>query len=391
MGTSTGSLAGLRSRNRVQVLDVLRQRGTASRADVAQQTGLATTTVCTLVGELLEQGVVVELPPRTGRAAGAGRPARLLAFHPTAGGAVGVHLAHNHIRAGLSDLAGNLLATLTVEFDVDHEPQRTLDRTARIVAELIETAAVPASGVVGIGVAVSAPVAVDTRSLDSSRILPHWRGVDLTGELEARTGLRVELGNDANLGAIAEHRVGVGQGVDHLVYVMLSDGVGAGLILNGRLYEGAVGGAGELGHVTVITDGLVCRCGNRGCLETVAGAPALAAALAPTRGPGTTLLDVLALAQGGDDGARRLLADAGRAVGRSLLPICTVLDLALVVIGGECSASDSLIDGVREELTRGMTPLRTCPISVRPGSLGEKAEMLGAIALATQRTRIGSA
>ncbi len=146
----------------------------------------------------------------------------------------------------------------------------------------------------------------------------------------------VEIGNDANLGAVAEHRFGVAQGVDDVVYVMVSDGVGAGLVLDGRLYEGAVGGAGELGHVTVVPGGYVCRCGNRGCLETVAGARALITALTLTHGGDTTPADIVRADRDGDERARRVLCDAGRAVGRALGPLCTVLDPALVVIGGDC-------------------------------------------------------
>jgi predicted NBD/HSP70 family sugar kinase len=177
----------------------------------------------------------------------------------------------------------------------------------------------------------------------------------------------------------------VAQHVDDFIYLMLSDGVGAGLVLNGRLYEGALGGAGELGHVTVAPDGYACRCGNRGCLETVAGASGLAAAFAITRGPGTTLGDILRADDAGDSATRRVLADAGAAVARALVPVCTVLDPALVVIGGECSASTTLVSAVRDNLAAGITPLRGSALPVRASGLGDEAEMLGAIALATQR------
>jgi predicted NBD/HSP70 family sugar kinase len=237
--------------------------------------------------------------------------------------------------------------------------------------------------------AVSAPVTATTHALRSDRILSAWSGIDLATELAGRTGLPVEVGNDANLGAIAEHRFGVARGVDDFFYVMLSDGVGAGLVLGGQLYEGAVGGAGELGHVTVVPGGLVCRCGNRGCLETVVGARALAGALAFARGAQTTVDDVLAAAERLDHGALRVLQDAGRAVGEALAPICTVLDPSLVVIGGRCASSGALLDGVREQLTRSVTPLRRNVIPVAAGALDDRAEMLGAVALVARRMRIG--
>jgi predicted NBD/HSP70 family sugar kinase len=385
MRESDGSLTSLRQYNRRQVLKALRSRGTSSRAEIAKLTGLSTTTISSLVADLLSETVIVELPDRANSAGGSGRPARMLAFNPAAGGAVGVHMAHDHVRVGLTDLAGEVIARETIGLDVDHEPAQTLDFVAHTTLELIARASLDRSAIVGLGVAVSAPVSVSTRAIDADRILPDWRGTDIATELGTRTGIRVEVGNDANLGAIAEHRLGVARHSDDFVYVMLSDGVGAGLVLGGRLYQGAIGGAGELGHVTVVSDGFICRCGNRGCLETVAGAPAIVAAMGQVRGAGTTLPAVIESAARGDHGARRVLADAGRAVGRALLPVCTVLDPSLVVIGGECAASAALLDAAREELARGMTPLRSSAIPVLGGALGDEAEMLGALTLARQR------
>ncbi|MBE7187649.1 MAG: ROK family transcriptional regulator [Jatrophihabitans endophyticus] len=366
------------------MLELLRQRGTTSRAEIAKRTGLSTTTVSTLVGELIDETVVVELDDRPTSSAG-GRPARMLAFNPTAGGVVGVHLAHDHVRVGVTDLAGRIVAQDVAEIDVDHEPLRTLDLAAARSRHLVAEAGVRSEGVVGLGVAVSAPVFASTHTLGAGSILSDWTGVDVASELAERTGFRVELGNDANLGAIAEQRFGAAQQVDDFVYLMLSDGVGAGLVLEGRLYEGAVGAAGELGHVNVVPDGFVCRCGGRGCLETVAGAHALTHAFGLTRGPGTTLHQILVADRDGDAGARRVFADAGAAVGRALVALCTVLDPATVVVGGEGSASDTMITAIHAALNGGMTPLRGVAIPVVAGALGEEAEMLGAVALASQR------
>ena len=384
MPPDQGALAGLRQHNRRQILEVVRHRGTTSRSDIAKRTGLSATTVSTLVGQLLAEAVVVELPDRSSPSGG-GRPARLLGFNPAAGGAVGIHLAHDHVRVGVTDLGGDVVAEAVTYLDVDHEPAQTLDLVVAEAVRLVGEAGLRRDGVVGLGIAVSAPVTAANHVLDAGVILADWQQVDLAAEVAARTGFRVEIGNDANLGAVAEQRFGVAQQVDDLVWVMVSDGVGAGLVVDGRLYEGAFGGAGELGHVTVAPGGFVCRCGNRGCLETVAGSTALTSALTYTHGAGTTLTDVLAFDRDGDELARRVLTDAGAAVGRALAPICTVLDPALVVIGGDCSVSASLVDAVRSTLESATTPLRRQPVPVRASALGEQAEMLGAVALATQR------
>ena len=388
MDRSPGSLVALRQNNRKRVLEVIRSRGAVSRSEIARHTGLSTTTVANLAVELLEQTVIVERP-RTHRVGGGGRPATTLSLNPAAGGGLGIHLAHDHVRVGLTDLAGTVIAEHVAELDVDHKPEPTLTYAADVGLELIASAGLALGSIGGLGVAVSAPVPGATQALESGLILPDWRGIDVAGELSGRTGLPVEVGNDANLGAIAEHRFGAARGVDDFVYVMLSDGVGAGLFLDGRLYTGATGGAGELGHVTVTPGGFICRCGNRGCLETVAGAHALTNAFAHTRGPATTVVDIIGAAGLGDPGARRVLADAGRAIGTALTSICTVLDPALVVIGGKAGATaDLLLDAIRDTLADGITPLRRNPIPVVAGSLGEQAEMLGAIALATRATEL---
>lgn len=365
---------------------MFRQHGTTSRSEIARQTGLSTTTVSDLVRVLLHEGVIAELAERPESVTHSGRPPALLTFSPARGGAVGVHLAHDHVHLGLTDLAGSVLAERSAELNVDHEPMEALAYTAEAALDLIGEVGLKPDAIAGLGVALSAPTSSATGGVAAGPVLPDWQAIDVAGDLERRTGLHVEVGNDANLGAIAERRFGAAQGTDHFLYVMLSDGVGAGLFLGGRLYEGLTGRAGELGHVTVVPNGYVCRCGNRGCLETIAGARALTGALTLTRGARTTLRDVIDLATAGDPGARRVVADAGSAIGAALAGICTVLDPALVIIGGETSqAGDALLDAARDALATAMTPLREHPVRVASGTLGEQAQVLGAVTLVTQR------
>ena len=385
MDRSPGSLEGLRLGNRRRVLEVLRARGTSSRSEISRTTGLSRSTVSTLVCQLLEDAVLVELAERANATAAGGRPATLLQLNPAAGGAIGVHLAHDHVRVAVADLAGDVLTETVRELDVDHRPDDALAFAGSSALALLAETGLHRDSLVGLGVAMSAPVRSAQPSLGAP-ILPYWSHVDVAAALQDLTGLPVAVGNDANLGAIAERRYGAGVGVDDFVYVMLSDGVGAGLLLGGEVYEGATGGAGELGHVSVVRDGLVCRCGHRGCLETVAGARALTDAVAMSHGPGLSVGDLVGLAQDGDPGARRVLTDAGRAVGRALSGVCTVLDPAMVIVGGKAAAtSEALLAGVREALQDSVTPLRTGLVPVTAGALAERAEVLGAVALVTQQ------
>jgi predicted NBD/HSP70 family sugar kinase len=378
---TAGALRSLRERNRVEVIDVLRRRGTASRAEIARTTGLSRSTVGSLVAELQATGLVVE---RNGDVAPAGptggRPGVLLALDPSAGLALGVDFGHSHVRVALADLSSEVLAEDVRRLDVDRAADTALDTAVELVNDVLAGAGVGRDRVIGAGVGLPGPYDRLTGELGSSVILPGWSGLRPAAEVERRLGVQIELDNDANLGALGEATFGVAIGVQDLIYVKLASGVGAGLILDGRLYRGVRGIAGELGHVQVDPAGPICRCGNRGCVETLASGPVLLDLLRRSHGEDLTTRDLVALADGGDVGARRALTDAGRSVGRALADLVNTLNPELVVIGGDLPA-EALIEGVRESIARYALPAAAEAVSVTAGVLGERAEVLGALAL----------
>jgi predicted NBD/HSP70 family sugar kinase len=226
------------------------------------------------------------------------------------------------------------------------------------------------------------PINRDTGVVGPSVILSAWEGLRPAALLEERLGLPVTVDNDANLGALGELTFGAGIGARHLLYVKISSGIGAGLVIDGRIYRGATGVAGEFGHVLVDPDGALCRCGNRGCLETVAAAGPLLDLLHPTHGADFGVEDLIAAANAGDAGCRRVLADAGRALGLQLAGVCNVMNPERVVIGGELSAArEPLLDGIRDSLTRHAQPLARDAVELVAGVLGARAEVLGALAV----------
>jgi predicted NBD/HSP70 family sugar kinase len=384
MPSAPGSLEALRQLNRLRVLDALRRRGGASRVELVRETGLSRTTVSSLVSALLHEGIVVERadsqsePPDRSR----GRPAVRLTLNPSAGGVLGVDFGHQDVRVGVADLACTLLADARQELDVDHQPAEAMSAATDLATMLLDRVGLARERVAGAGAAVSAPLHGPSHRLASTAIFPGWAGVDVQTELEARLGMPVAVGNDANLGALAESTFGAGRNVDDLLYIMLGAGVGAGIIIGGRIYEGANGTAGELGHVVATPDGMMCRCGNRGCLETVAGAQAITHALAHSHDRPLTIEDLLSLAHGGDAAARRVLGDAGRVVGTAVAGLCSVLDPSLIIIGGDVAAAgEVLLEGIRESISRGTTPATGGTYRVVSGELGARAETLGAIAL----------
>lgn len=376
-----GTFGTLRELNRLRVVDALRRAGTASRTDLARTTGISRTTVATLVSDLQARGLIVEMPDARAQPSGRGRPPVLLRLDAAAGAALGVDFDHRHVRVAVADLSSTVLAERLVELDVDSAPEDAFDAAAELAEDVLSEAGVDRARVIGAGMALSAPIDRQKGVLGST-VLPNWAGIQAGEELSRRLEIPVELDNDANLGALAEVSFGAGRGLADVVYVMMSAGVGAGLVLGGRLYHGATGIAGELGHVQVRPEGTVCRCGSRGCLETVASTGALLSLLRPTHGPDLTLPAMLELVADGDLPARRVVNDAGRAVGRALADLCNYLNPAAIVVGGDLSlAGDALLDGVREEIDRYSLPGAAQAATVKAGVLGDRAEVLGAMAL----------
>jgi glucokinase-like ROK family protein len=378
-----GSLESLRRLNRLRVIHALRDEGQISRAEIARRTGLSRSTVSSLVSDLQADGLVVERPePGSAHGAQGGRPPILLSFDASAGAAVGIDFGHSHLRVAVSDLASTILAERKLPLDTDHDAQQGLELAAEMVADALSDAGVQRTQVIGAGMGLPGPIEQSGGTVGSSAILPGWIGMTAASEMRRRLDIPVMVDNDANLGALAEAAFGAGRDAGDLIYLKVSSGIGAGLILNGRLYRGSAGLAGELGHVLVDPDGIVCRCGNRGCLETVAATGALVDLLRRSHGDELTVEAMLEAARGGDLGCRRVIHDAGRALGQVVATLLNVLNPELLVVGGDLAgAGDLLLDGVRESVSRAALPEAARRAEVVAGVLGDRAQVLGALAL----------
>ena len=389
----SGSLESLRERNRRELLDALRRKGSASRADLARLTGLSRSTVSTLVSELQASGLVVD-HEATGdaRAPQQGRPPTLLTLDRSAGLVIGIDFGHDQVHVAIADLSRTILAERTQPLDVDNSAASALDVAVELADEVIGAAGVDSDRILGAGVGLSGPIDVAAGTVHTGKILPGWAGVRPADELAARLGVHVHLDNDANLGALAEVTLGAGIGACDAMYVMVGGGVGAGLIIGGELYRGAGGTAGELGHVLVDESGPICRCGNRGCLEMMAGGRAIIALLRSSHGDGELTLDeVMALVADGDSGARRAIADAGRILGRSVAAVVNTFNPELVIVGGAVSAAgDVLLDPLQEAVHRYAIPSAAADVRITRGVLGDRAEVLGALELAARRSDVAA-
>ena len=192
----------------------------------------------------------------------------------------------------------------------------------------------------------------------------------------------VQLRNDAHAGALGEHLFGAGRGVSDMVYLQLSARIGVGLIIDGRPFAGATGIAGEIGHSPVVENGMICRCGNRGCLETVASTVAIADLLTRSRGEPVSPQRLVELVRAGDRGASRAVADAGGAVGRALAATVNVLNPTLVLIGGDLAATgDVLLNPIRSAIERHSVVAAINAVQVTRAALAENTEVVGAAAI----------
>ncbi len=378
MAASTpGSQASLREANQRRVLRAVRIAGSLTQAEIARSTGLSAATVSNIVRELRELGAVAVTPTSRG-----GRRARCVTLAHEAGVAVGVDFGHSHLRVAVCDLAHRVLAERAIPLDVDASATHGLDQAERLADELLAEAGFQRAAVVGVGLGLPGPIDARTGAVGSATILPGWVGVSPARQMRSRLGLPVLVDNDANLGALGEFVWGQGKGLTDLAYIKVATGVGAGLIIGGDIYRGPGGTAGEIGHITIDESGRVCRCGNRGCLETFTAAPFLLELLRGSHGADLTIRQVIQRANGGDMGCRRVIADAGRHIGVAVANLCNLLNPQRVVVGGDLAAAgDLLLDPLRATVGRYAIPSAARSLSVVTGVLGERAAVLGAVAL----------
>jgi predicted NBD/HSP70 family sugar kinase len=377
-----GNLAWLRERNRERVVAVLRTLGRTSQADIARSTGLSRTTVSTLVTELKDSGLVFEVDPK-GSGQRGGRPGVQLVLLDSAKAVVGIDFGHSHVQVAVADLAHNILAERRRDLDVDRRAADALNASADMVEEALVEAGVQRTAVICAGIGIPGPVDRARGTVGSTTILPGWIGLHIATEMEGRLGLPVEIENDANCGALAELTWGAGRDCSNFAYIKAATGIGAGLVIDGRLLRGTSGTAGEIGHTTLDESGPLCYCGNRGCLETVASGPAILALVGQGRSETLTLGRVIELAADGDVRCRRAISDAGRSIGVAVAGLCNLINPERVIVGGLLSrAGDLLLGPIRESIRRHAVLAAADRVEVVPAVFVERAELLGSLALA---------
>ncbi len=318
---------------------IWRERG-ISRTELSRRTALARSTVSQTVQALQQSGLVGEEgvgPSRGGR-----RPT-LLRFEDDAFGLVGVDLGHAHVAVALTNLRGRMLAWEDRRHPVRIDPAGTRALVCELVDACLDRWHQPRERLVGVGVAFPSPVENGSPRPLSRVALPAWDGTPGLEVLSQRYGVPVLIDNDANLGALAEHWWGAGRQVKDLTYVLISEGVGAGHLVDGKVYRGGTGVAGELGHLPIDPAGPACACGLRGCLTTLADVPAMLARTAvllaerPSSALAARPLSVASIdeaARAGDPVAAQAVEETARWLALGVTGLQNVLNPSLVILGG---------------------------------------------------------
>ena len=382
----------------VTILDELRSAGSQSRAELVSRTGLGRGIVAQRVAERLDLGLVVEgdVGPSTG-----GRPPRRIGFRADAGHLLVADLGATSIDVAVTDLEGRILGHRDEPADVSAGPEPCLSRIEELFGELVAATRDLPGRLWGVGIGVPGPVEFRSGRPVSPPIMPGWDGYPVRERFTDRYRAPVWVDNDVNIMALGEWRSGIAVGHDNVVVVKIGTGIGAGIISNGRIHRGAQGSAGDVGHIQVVdAASIVCRCGNVGCLEALAGGAALArdgeAAAVAGRSDRlrialdqhgrVTAEDVARAASFGDPYAVSLLQSAGHRVGLMLASVVNFFNPSLIVVGGGVAQSgDQLLAAIRETVYRRSLPLATRDLVVQRSSLGALAGVVGASAMVLEQ------
>jgi predicted NBD/HSP70 family sugar kinase len=363
-----------------ELFQLLRDGTPRTRAELAQLSSLARSTVTARVDALLASGL---LAPVGEAASTGGRPPVRFALNRDDRVVLAIDLGASHASVAVIDLSGRVLDEQTVQSDIADGPEKVLDRVAGIARDLLVAIDRPVSDVAGVGIGVPGPVEHATGRPANPPIMPGWHDFDIPAHLHQAFDGPVLVDNDVNLMALGEYATSW-QAAPHLLLVKVATGIGAGIVSDGRLMRGALGSAGDLGHVQVAGahGDVVCRCGNTGCLEAVAAGPAIATRLREKGLDVESSQDIVDAVARGEIAALQAVREAGRDLGTVLATCVNLLNPSVIVIGGKMSeAGEYLLAGVREIVYQRSLPLATHDLRIVSTTAGSQGGILGAGAM----------
>jgi predicted NBD/HSP70 family sugar kinase len=393
MRTSRSVLLDMRHATE-QVLKAIRlSKEPVSKAELVRRTNYNLATVTGHVETLLKTRLAIE--GDKGLSSG-GRKPQLLTFNAEAGNIVAIDLESTHVRIGLTDLRCNLLHAISSDdIDVAKGPRDVLDRIKGLIVSLLRDQQMKGPKIRGVGMGVPGPVKYSAGLAASLSIMPGWDGFPIAEFWRHTFNCPCQIDNNVYTMALGEQTIESDAESDNMIFVKLGNGIGAGIICNGKPYRGATEAAGEVGHIS-IGDDTLCYCGNRGCLETFAGGRAIAARAEQLARDGKSrilagklarrkhlsLEDVIQAVDDQDPAAVELMRDCGNAIGGVLAGLVNFYNPSRVVIGGVgAQVGDVLLASIRQAVYRGSLPLATRDLTIQNSSLGVDAGLVGAAIL----------
>lgn len=342
----------IKAMNRNLLINTLRREGVLSRTRLTKLSGLSVGTVSQITSDLVTESWVLEIG--AGEYTG-GRRQTLLRLNPDAGYAVGIKLMEDRIACTLTNLDGKIMRYSDYPYAADRNPFEA----ARKIAEIARMMALDMAGVklLGVGIGLAGIIYPQTGTVHYSPFFG-WRDVPLAQLIEHELNVPVYIANDVDTLTISEQLFGSGRRNSNFVVVTVGRGIGMGIVINHQVYQGTQGGAGELGHITMLIDGPLCSCGKRGCLESIAADPAVVEAVRESTHGNTqssrafsTLDDVIAAAQAGNRICREALARSGKYLGMALATVVNLLNPQKIILSGEgMRAGELRLVALREAL-----------------------------------------
>ena len=368
----------LREQNLALLLRKIWSGHETTRANLARETGLSRSAVSTLVDLLLEMDLVEE---RGEGVSTGGRKPTVVKFNYQSKYVLGIDIGASHLGMLVTDLQGKHIIWLKRSCDVRAEPLNAIEVLKQMMKQTLEQAHIAFDDFLGVGIAVPSPVNPQKSNFLSPVFMPAWREIDLVEALSLPPNLPIMIDNDANMGALAETWWGAGQGCTHLAFIKLGTGVGAGFVIDGRIFRGHGGSAGELGHIVIDPDGPLCVCGLQGCLATFVGTKALLEQAQEQGYLGKAVLSEFLIAlQEGDLSARTTIAKVAHQLGLAVSGLMNMMNPERVILGGDLAlAGDVLLHPLRECIQSRSLWSALSGSKILTSSLGDTAIAQGAI------------
>jgi glucokinase-like ROK family protein len=384
------STQSVKNINKHAIIDLIRfTPGGISRVGLSRQIGLTRAAITTIVNDLQADGIVREVGNQQ---PGSRRPIEL-EINPGVDYVVGVDMGASHVTLILADYSARVIQEMHMPLDIILGPQVCLSQVDSYLLELVKIAGLTLKQIKAVGIGVPGPIVAEAGMVSGPPIMPGWDGFPIRDTLQEKWNCPVTLNNDAELGALGEWAYGAGRGERDLAYIKVGVGIGAGLLLDGRIYRGITGSAGEIGHITIEENGPECQCGNRGCLEALAGGRAISqrAIDAVHKGQRTLLAekvptesitpqDVISAARQGDLLSQQIVSEAGAHLGTAIASLVNLFNPSMVVIGGGVAQiGDLLLEPIRRTVQQRSLRVASRAVRITAALLGRRSSGMGAV------------